>query len=388
MKILIAHVSYEHRGGEDVVVETEATLLRAAGYDVSLLVIPSSLFRDLGRMEQAAIAASMGDHSFGRSLIRRAIAAHQPDVVHFHNLYPLFGPGAIREAAESGCATVHTIHSYRMSCIAGTHYRSGGICERCRPGHHAPGVLRACYRESLLASFVMARGVSAEWSALTRDGLPHMTVCLTDFMRRRLLLRGLPAARSIVKPNSVHDGGFATSEERDGVCLIGRLSVEKGVLELLGAWTADAPPLKIIGDGPLREAVVSHSAARSNIEYLGPQSPQAVRGVLRQSLVGVMPSRCFEGAPLVLLEALSEGTPIVAFDHGAMTILGDVSSELLVPYGDFGALVALANRIHSLPSQEWTNLSVRGQGLFQQHYTDESNIRSLEAIYSAVRGAQ
>ena len=52
------------------------------------------------------IAMTYPDHGWGRGLIRAAITKHQPEVVHFHNIYPQLGPGAIVEADRLGCATL------------------------------------------------------------------------------------------------------------------------------------------------------------------------------------------------------------------------------------------------------------------------------------------
>lgn len=384
MRILIAHVSYEHRGGEDVVVETEARLLRDAGHEVSLLVMPSLEFRALPRREQISIAVMMGDHEHGRALIRDAVEMHHPDVVHFHNLYPLLGPGAIQEAAALGCATVQTLHNYRLSCIAGTHFRDG-VCELCSPGRPGNGVVRGCYRGSRTHSLVVARGCSRQWRLLHEQGKPDVALCLTRFMRERLVDVGVPAERVLLKPNSVDDGQQPPWGDRSGAVFVGRLSPEKGALQLVRAWPVAAPDLGVIGDGP--EAAEIRRCARSNVHAVGARDSRGVRAALRGARVCIVPSASYEGGlPLVALEALAESTPVVAFNFGAMREIVDVQG--LVPpvsLGDYAGLTRVAVAVAAALQTEWETMSARAHDEFESRYSHQVNVSGLATAYELAR---
>src|SRR3712207_7844226 len=52
-----------------------------------------------------------------------------PDVVHFHNFFPLLTPGALAEAAGSGLPTIQTLHNYRALCANGLFFRNGQVCQ-------------------------------------------------------------------------------------------------------------------------------------------------------------------------------------------------------------------------------------------------------------------
>jgi len=384
MRILIAHVAYEHRGGEDVVVENESSLLGEAGHEVSLLVVPSSDFHRLSKCEQLRIALNMGDHAHGRALVRAAIEEHHPDVVHFHNLYPLLGCGAIAEAASLGCATVQTLHNYRLSCIAGTHFRNGRVCERCRPGHHSAGVVRGCYRGSRAQSLAMARGVAGQWQMLSRQGLPHGEVCLTDFMRDRLIGFGAGASVLHVKPNSVGAREGADWAARRGAVFVGRLSAEKGILELVEAWGSNMAELRIVGDGPLVDVIRERSRLKPNVWVVGRLSGYEVTRVVGDARVLVLPSIWWEGGyPLVAQEALGVGTPIVAYALGAMAPAAEVGEELLVePAGDAAALARAANSVCSMSENEWQSLSAKAAQLHEKSYSASANLQALMSLYS------
>jgi glycosyltransferase involved in cell wall biosynthesis len=112
---------------------------------------------------------------------------------------------------------------------------------------------------------------------------------------------------------------------------LGRVSVEKGIEELLAA-ARDCPDPSVVfavaGDGELTETV---AAAPANVRYFGYfRDPRAYLASLD---VYVQASRS-EGLSLALLEAMRAGKPIAATDVGAtrMAIVNG-ESALLVPAG-------------------------------------------------------
>ena len=101
MRILIAHVRYRQAGGEDAVFATETALLRKAGEEVAVLDFSGEHFDQLRATTKVAIAANYSDHAFGRRLMAEAVERFRPDVVHFHNVYPILGPGSNRRSAAA-----------------------------------------------------------------------------------------------------------------------------------------------------------------------------------------------------------------------------------------------------------------------------------------------
>lgn len=380
MKVLVAHVRYRQFGGEDAVVDHELQLLRDAGVDVMELTPRSTDFDSLPSAVKAEIMLSGGSSRYGRSLMADALAS-RPDIVHLHNLYPLLGVGALEEASRS-CGVVHTWHNYRVSCLAGTHVFNDWSCMDCRVGSWGAGVRRACYRGSVAQSIWMERAISRQL-ALMRRGIPDRVLCVTDFQKALYESQGVPAERLIVKPNSVDRGARCDWTRRDGVVYVGRLSPEKGVMGLLDSWEPGDPLLRIVGDGPLMASVKERVAGKGNVALLGSVDGMRVREVVRTARAVVFPSLCMEGLPLTVLESLSEGTPVVCFDGGAVE---RVASTVSVRFGDYGAMREHARRLAHESEQAWQELSNRALEAFSERYTDEQNVRSLLKTYSDVLG--
>jgi glycosyltransferase involved in cell wall biosynthesis len=119
-----------------------------------------------------------------------------------------------------------------------------------------------------------------------------------------------------------------------GVLFVGRLSPEKGILELVQA--ADGMELVVAGDGPLRDRVPGVRGFVPHHE-LGPLYDRAA--------VVAVPSRR-EGFGVACLEAMAHGRPVVASAVGGLLdLVVDGETGLLVPPGDVPALRAALERL-------------------------------------------
>jgi glycosyltransferase involved in cell wall biosynthesis len=148
----------------------------------------------------------------------------------------------------------------------------------------------------------------------------------------------------------------AEAELPDGplVLYVGRLVEEKGIEELLQAWSlltgaSGAPPtLAVIGNGPLAANV----QATPNAHLLGPLPRERLPIAYAAADALVLPSiptpRFREPWGLVCNEALHQGTPVVATTAvGAVAggLVRDEETGLVVPPGDPAALAAAIGRL-------------------------------------------
>lgn len=123
-------------------------------------------------------------------------------------------------------------------------------------------------------------------------------------------------------------------EEPPHAVYVGRLSEEKGVLELVEA--ARGLPLVVVGDGPLRARLP---------QALGRVPPSEVGGHLERAAVVVCPSRR-EGYGVVAREAMAYARPVIATSVGGLTdAIVDGETGLLVPQRDVAALRSALERL-------------------------------------------
>jgi glycosyltransferase involved in cell wall biosynthesis len=176
--------------------------------------------------------------------------------------------------------------------------------------------------------------------------------CISEFCRAQVMTwTSRPAwARLHVVHCGLDPDFFACPpRERDGVfrvLAIGRLVPIKGYPQLLDAIrsvsrTGVECRLRVVGDGPMR-AELAELASRPSppvrVEWLGPQAPAAVREELRHADVLAV-SSFMEGTPVVLMEAMAAGVPVVATRVGGVAeLIEDGRNGLLVTPGSVDAL--------------------------------------------------
>lgn len=133
---------------------------------------------------------------------------------------------------------------------------------------------------------------------------------------------------------------------------VGRLRIRKGVEVLLEALRAvPGARLLIAGDGEHREALERRAAELGlgpAVLFLGRCDASRVRGLLSGASALVVPST-YEGMPLVVLEAMEAGLPVVASRvSGIPEVVEDGRTGWLVPPEDPEALAAaLAEALES-----------------------------------------
>jgi glycosyltransferase involved in cell wall biosynthesis len=184
----------------------------------------------------------------------------------------------------------------------------------------------------------------AERSAVARaDGV----VAVSSGVAKSIAVAGWKSKRDVrIIPNgSPYPEEAARPGEREGLVWAGRFIENKDPLAFIHlAGQLPGTPCSIVGRGPLETAVRS-AAAAARVDVLAWQS--AVEEVMRRFRALVVTSR-HEGMPMIVLEAMALGLPVVAPDiAGLRELLGD--SPFLYPVGDVCALRARAHAVVSDP---------------------------------------
>jgi glycosyltransferase involved in cell wall biosynthesis len=382
MKILAVHNRYQLPGGEDQVFVDETALLEARDQRVLRYEVHNDQVKQLKRL--ALVKDTVWNSSAYRelgALIRR----ERPDVVHFHNTLPLISPAGYYAARAEGVPVIQTLHNYRLLCPVALLFRDGRVCEDCM-GKSVPwpGVFHGCYRGSRAASGVIATMLSVHRAFRTWTEMVDLYIALTEFARNKFIEGGLPAEKIVVKPNFVAPdpgrgqggGGYAL--------FVGRLAPEKGTGTMLAAWEqlGTRIPLKIVGDGPLRDRVVG-AARQSNVQWLGHRPVSDVHALLGKADMLVFPSEWYETFGRVAAEAFAAGTPVIAADIGAVAELVEHGrTGLKFRPGDPEDLVAQVEWALSHPV-ELLSMREEARAEFEAKYTAERNYRALMEIYEA-----
>jgi glycosyltransferase involved in cell wall biosynthesis len=383
VRILQLHTPYRQPGGEDAVVRAEAELLRRLGHEVIQHQVqnPPGAIGGIG-----SLVLSPWNPVQARSAQRLAEQI-RPDVAHVHNTWYALSPAIVWTMRRTGVPIVMTLHNYRLLCANGQLFRDGAPCEDCVGSSPWHGVRHRCYRHSVLASVPAAGTIALHDRIRTWTQCVDFFLALNEFARERFVRGGLPPDRIQVKPNFVPDPGPRTAPAASSgtVLYVGRLSPEKGLDVLLKAWRHvddGSLELVIIGDGPLQERLERWPAARLRFE--GRLPVEEVRRRMLSARALVLPSVWYEGQPMVALEALAAGLPVLGSDIGGMPeLLGPLGRDWLVAPGKAGAWTA---SLQALGDRERIEAaSTRARWLYERSFTAASAARALEDIYERAR---
>ncbi len=291
---------------------------------------------------------------------RRAIAAHDPAVVHAH-----FGVNALAAHPIAKAFSVPLVVTYH------------GMDITVRRG--SPAALRRRERVFRVADRIIA---------------------VSDYIRDRVVEAGAPAEKVVRHRIGVDTGHFSPGDgarEPATILFVGRLVPKKGLAHLLRAMalvrrSVPEASLVIAGDGPLRadmeaEAERVGAAAR----FLGVQTPTQVRDLMRRARLFAAPSVVAgdgnaEGLPMTIVEAQACGLPVVGFPSGgsAEGVLEGVTGYM-VPPGDEEALAQRLAELLADPAR-LSEMSRAARTHALEAFDLDRQTAALERTYDEVRG--
>ena len=235
--------------------------------------------------------------------IKRLLAAGDYDVIHFHNVSLMGGPGVL---AYGDAIKLYTAHEHWLVCpshILWRHGRevcTGRECLRCVLRHRRPPQL---WRQSNLLA----------------DMAQHVDVfcALSQFSADKHAEFGFPAPMTVV-PSFLPDTpplppAKLQAQDTPYFLFVGRLEKIKGLQDVIPHFGDDAPAeLWIVGDGDYAPELRRLAEGKRKVRFLGQRPAESIPPLYRDALALVTPSVCYEVFPLVVLEAFKEATPIIA----------------------------------------------------------------------------
>lgn len=160
---------------------------------------------------------------------------------------------------------------------------------------------------------------------------------------------------------------------------------------LLTAWKhlGERIPLKIVGDGPLADRVVTASEQLPGVEWLGRRPVAEVHKLMGEAAFLVFPSEWYETFGRVAIEAFAKGTPVIAANIGAIAeVVESGRTGLHFRPGDPEDLTAQVEWALA-HSAELAQMRQEARTEFEAKYTAKRNYQMLMEIYQmAIEGAK
>lgn len=304
------------------------------------------------------------------AFLRRLLARGKFDVVHFNNVSLIGGP---RLLSFGDGVKLYEAHEHWLVCPAHVLWRhnreacTGRQCLRCvlrfgrppQPWRHT-GLLERQIRQIdlFIAKSEFSRDKHREF------GFPaHMEV-LPYF------LPDLEVA-STPSPESPHPDPY--------FLFVGRLEPIKGLADVLPLFDGESgADLLVAGDGSQAETLRRMAAGTRRVRFLGRQPPEALRRYYEHALALLVPSVGYETFGIILIEAMRQGTPVVARRIGPFPEIVARGGGLL--FDDATHLRSVLARLIDEPGLR-AQLSQAARQAFREHWSESTVVpRYLELV--------
>jgi len=384
MKILLIHNQYKHAGGEDSVFQTEKDILEANHHLVKEIYFYNSTLN--GWFDWLKSSYLLFYNRRSERIVTEAIKTFKPDIVHVHNFFYIASPSIFFSAYKNKIPIILTLHNYRLICSGALLMRNNIPCELC-VGKILPlnGIIYGCHRSSKIQTAQLTFITSLHKVIKTWNTKISMYITLTEFSRNVFLNSSLKLHpdQIVVKSNSVSDTLPSDAYSREDYFLfVGRLSEEKGIRVLLKAFESKNIQVEIIGDGPMKSEVQRAASTNHNILYSGYKDREYIINRLKKCKATIVPSICYEGLPMIILESFSTSTPVLISDMKNLNeIIKDRYNGIHFKANDATDLYRVVEEFYN-NSNAYYHLYDHARETFIAKYTHQINYNNLISIYS------
>jgi glycosyltransferase involved in cell wall biosynthesis len=133
-----------------------------------------------------------------------------------------------------------------------------------------------------------------------------------------------------------NNNNYAADKPAKNFLFVGQIEEHKGILFLIKTFVsvlATKPELKltIVGDGSLLLEAKKLAESKEQIEFMGRLSPSPIKSLMEKSDCLLIPSLCYENAPMTIYEAHAASLPVLASNIGGIPEIINNHDRLFKP---------------------------------------------------------
>jgi glycosyltransferase involved in cell wall biosynthesis len=309
--------------------------------------------------------------------IARILNEGQFDVINFHNVSLIGGPGLLKQGRG---LKVYTAHEHWLICpthVLWRHRRepcTGRQCFRCEIAYRRPPQLWR--RTGLLQRHL--------------DSI-DVFIAMSEFSRAKHREFGFPREMEVLPPflpDAALEGALSTvasPHQRPFFLFVGRLERIKGLQDVIPVFAEyrDAD-LLVAGEGEYGRELRALAAGMERVRFIGRVGAADLAGYYRHAEAVIVPTLGFETFGLVLLEAFRQATPVIARRAGPFPEIVETAGggEL---FSTREELVASMRRLQRDPGYR-SHLGWAGKRALKDRWSEDVVVpRYLEIVRSAGR---
>ena len=261
----------------------------------------------------------------------KVIQKEKPDLLHIHGKFLI--PGAVIAGFITRKPVVVTIRDKQILCSYGKCFFEKGRYKACDWREYLTVDLGWYYQNyvkdkniiKLLYTFISAvwTRLSFKMIALFAKRADAITA-ISQSQKKYLMKNGFKHVITIYNVAQFSQPKIISSDVKS-ILFVGKLSLGKGGVELIAAIPKVLKKMKVkfifAGSVDLKEQIkdkMRNKIFKENTRFLGPVPHQKLTDLYKKSSVIVMPSIYPEAFGRVALEAISQGTPVIVSNRGAL----------------------------------------------------------------------
>ena len=303
-----------------------------------------------------------GQPFFKRDKIEALFAARKPDVINFHNVSLVGGPGVL---FLGDAVKLYTTHEHWLVC----------------PMHVLWKYDReACDKKECVACQLRGKRPLQWWryTGLLEKALKQIDLFLspsTFTLKRHTEWGGLPIPMRRLPyyyqppENAAGEVSSAPVHDKPYFLIVGRLEKIKGIQHILPVFRRyTRADLLIAGEGDYGAELRRQGEGIPGVKFLGRQSQQQLRALYSQAVALIVPSICYEVFGIIIIESFAQRTPVIAHRWGVLTEVIEESQGGLL-YSDEAELTAAMDRMLDNP-EERRALGERGHACYEAKWSE------------------
>lgn len=319
--------------------------------------------------------------------LERLIKDFKPEVAHLHLFYGALSASVLKTLKDNKVPVVITIHDYRLLCPVNAMLdKEGLICEKCKNDKFYNCIAKRCSEGNVFQSTVVT--AEAYMRKFIFDPLTYINhfIFVSQFSRNKHI-----SFDRRYENKSSHLYNFSNPSENekgskeDYLFYYGRLSKEKGILNLINAAKKTKSKLIIAGDGPQKEEVLDKIKGFANIEYVGFKSGAELNDLIAKSSFVVVPSEWYENNPMTIVESFLLGKPVIGANIGGIPELVNNKTGFIFDSTNEASLCEAINSAKIMTNEEYSTLSDNCAIFAKQCFDKQTHLKDLIEIYKKVK---
>jgi glycosyltransferase involved in cell wall biosynthesis len=185
-------------------------------------------------------------------------------------------------------------------------------------------------------------------------------------------------------PNFVDVDGMQPGHEcGDRILYVGRLSREKGLATLIRAAAAARVGITLVGTGPEADALGSLAQSLgADVRFAGFLAGRELHDAIRAARAVVLPSECYENAPLAVLEAYALGKPVIGSSLGGIPeLVRRGETGFVFEAGAVDELAATLRAVADAAKATIEEMGRAGRSLVEREYAPWRYVERMHELY-------